>query len=295
MKDKPETEPIIVATEVQKWYDNNFHVLRGVNLTVRKMDLKELQQLFFQAMINQDADSIEALEKNIAGAKSLTPEAGLGVYRGSVIGGLTKGLTSMYPVCCRLVGEQFFNATAISYIYRFPSLSPDIGDYGADFADFLAHFPPAAQLPYLSDVARLEWYWEQVFKGEDNKSLDIQALSAVNQGKWNDLIFSLPKNSVLLASPYPIHRIWEMNQPNYEGTEEVSLSEGGVKIFLWRKGYEMRLELPNDEEWELLQAFAAQESFGDICYNLITQSSPIDVPSLLPIFVQRGWLSGFSF
>ncbi len=39
MKDKPETEPIIVATEVQKWYDNNFHVLRGVNLTVKKQEV----------------------------------------------------------------------------------------------------------------------------------------------------------------------------------------------------------------------------------------------------------------
>jgi general L-amino acid transport system ATP-binding protein len=29
-------EPIIVATDVQKWYDNNFHVLRGVSLTVKK-------------------------------------------------------------------------------------------------------------------------------------------------------------------------------------------------------------------------------------------------------------------
>ena len=107
------------------------------------MNLKELQQLFYQAMITKDTDSIEALSQKIAGAKSLTQEAGLGVYRGSVIGCLTKSLTSIYPVCCRLVGEQFFDATAVSYIHRFPSLSPDIGDYGADFADFLAHFTPA--------------------------------------------------------------------------------------------------------------------------------------------------------
>ncbi len=30
------TEPMIVAEQVEKWYDNNFHVLRGVDLTVRK-------------------------------------------------------------------------------------------------------------------------------------------------------------------------------------------------------------------------------------------------------------------
>jgi general L-amino acid transport system ATP-binding protein len=29
-------EPMIIAQQVEKWYDNNFHVLRGVDLTVRK-------------------------------------------------------------------------------------------------------------------------------------------------------------------------------------------------------------------------------------------------------------------
>lgn len=30
------TEPVIIAENVEKWYDNNFHVLRGVSLTVQK-------------------------------------------------------------------------------------------------------------------------------------------------------------------------------------------------------------------------------------------------------------------
>jgi general L-amino acid transport system ATP-binding protein len=30
------TEPVIIAENVEKWYDNNFHVLKGVSLTVTK-------------------------------------------------------------------------------------------------------------------------------------------------------------------------------------------------------------------------------------------------------------------
>lgn len=33
------TEPIIIAENVEKWYDNNFHVLRGVNLQVSKQEV----------------------------------------------------------------------------------------------------------------------------------------------------------------------------------------------------------------------------------------------------------------
>jgi general L-amino acid transport system ATP-binding protein len=32
----PSTEPIVIAQNVEKWYDNNFHVLRGVSLTVNR-------------------------------------------------------------------------------------------------------------------------------------------------------------------------------------------------------------------------------------------------------------------
>jgi general L-amino acid transport system ATP-binding protein len=34
--DKTSSEPVIIAKDVEKWYDNNFHVLKGVSLTVTK-------------------------------------------------------------------------------------------------------------------------------------------------------------------------------------------------------------------------------------------------------------------
>ena len=36
---KPESEAIITAENVEKWYDNNFHVLRGVNLEVNRQEV----------------------------------------------------------------------------------------------------------------------------------------------------------------------------------------------------------------------------------------------------------------
>jgi general L-amino acid transport system ATP-binding protein len=37
--DFTENEPIIIAENVQKWYDNAFHVLRGANLTVNRQEV----------------------------------------------------------------------------------------------------------------------------------------------------------------------------------------------------------------------------------------------------------------
>lgn len=258
------------------------------------METIALQQLFYRALREKDPASIQELGKHIKGPQSLSGDRALEIYRGSVVGKLTRTLTSIYPVCCRLVGEQFFDAMAAVYIKKFPSTSPDLGDYGEYFPEFLASFPPVAQLPYLPDVARLEWHWNRVFNGEDTTELDVTALGKVPQEKWGELVFHLPKNSVFLESVYPIHRLWEINQPDYREDETVSLDEGGVKIFLWRQNYDMRIDLPNDAEWELLKAFKSGSMFEVICANLEAIEPPIDVGSLLPVFVRRGWIESFS-
>lgn len=115
-------------------------------------------------------------------------------------------------------------------------------------------------------------------------------MGEVPQEKWGELIFYLPKNAVLFESAYPIHRIWQVNQSDYQGDEVVSLESGGIKIFLWRKGYDMRIDLPNEQEWELLKAFQGNYAFEVICEKL---ASLVDVGSLLPLFVQRGWIADF--
>ena len=258
------------------------------------MKLIELQKLFQKAVLEGDTSSDRELCQYIKAAADLTPDRGLAVYKGSIIGQFSQTLSSIYPVCCRLVGEKFFDAVAVNYIDRFPSLSPDLGDYGEQFPDFLANFEPVGKLPYLPDVARLEWYWHRIFNGEDAAGLDFKALSEIPQEKWGEVIFQLPKNSILLESVYPIHRIWQVNQPEYEGDDRVSLDEGGIKIFLWRQGYDIRIDLPNDSEWQLLKSFQAKNSFESVCENLAAKEPPIDVASLLPLFVQRGWVAGFS-
>lgn len=254
------------------------------------MELLELQSLLYEALTNKDVGAINRLKPHLKGPKNLSQESVLGIYRGSVLGKLSRTLESIYPVCRRLVGDKFFAATATRYIRSYPSQSPDLGDYGEPFSLFLSSFEPAAALPYLPDVARLEWYWHRVFNDEDEPGLDLQALSAIPQEQWGELIFHLPRNGVFIESPYPIHRIWEVNQPDYEGEGQVSLDAGGVKIFLWRQGYDMRLELPNEDQWQLLRAFQLKLPFVVACERL----SGIDVAALLPQFVQQGWIAGFS-
>ena len=261
------------------------------------MKLDNLQHLFYQAIFDQDEASQNQLKQYIKTPNHISYKDGLNIYHGSVFGQLEKTLLAIYSVCCQLVGEEFFRAMASFYIGNYPSISPDLNSYGGDFADFLAHFEPVKSLVYLPDVARLEWYYHLVFQGEDTPILNIQALNKVSPENWENLIFHLPVNSFFLESTYPIHRIWEVNQPDYQGEEEVSLEEGGIKIFLWRENYDIRMDFPNLQEWKLLNAFAQQQSLQTIVNkhcNMSNSEENIDLNNLLSLFIQRGWIVDFS-
>ncbi|MBI4997931.1 MAG: putative DNA-binding domain-containing protein [Rhodocyclales bacterium] len=95
------------------------------------------------------------------------PAQRFAVYRNNVVVSLIDALADTYPVVQQLVGEEFFRAMARLFALARPPDSPVMAHYGAGFAEFVAGFPPAAALPYLADVARLEYLYVQVYHAAD--------------------------------------------------------------------------------------------------------------------------------
>jgi Putative DNA-binding domain len=102
-----------------------------------------------------------------------------GVYRNNVIVSLIDALADSYTVVAALVGDEFFRSMAREFARQHPLRSPIMANYGDDFAEFIARFVPAATLPYLADLARLEWQRVVSWHAADEPSLgssDIESL-----------------------------------------------------------------------------------------------------------------------
>jgi hypothetical protein len=193
----------------------------------------------------------------------------------------------------RIVGERFFDAMAERYVRAEPSRSPDLNAYGATFPEFIQAFPPAASVPYLADVARLDWACQAAMTAPQDGALDLQALAAVPEERQPDVVFEPSRSASLLRSAFPIHRIWQLAQPGGEDGAGVRLDEGGVRLIVWRQDQELRIELLEDDELRLLSEIALGRSLGEIAETLGAGAHPLDVPALLPKLVTRGWLTGF--
>jgi uncharacterized membrane protein YphA (DoxX/SURF4 family) len=108
---------------------------------------------FAAALLNSAA----ALPADIRACNRVATSRRFAIYRNNVMVTLIDALADCYPVVNALVGEEFFRTMAREFAgHHFPS-SPIMAEYGNGFAEFIETFAPAATLPYLSDMARLEW------------------------------------------------------------------------------------------------------------------------------------------
>src|SRR5207253_290805 len=116
----------------------------------------------------------------VAGDATLAAER-IAIYRSTIQANYRKALAATYPVVMRLTGAPFFHAAVDAYAVAMPSASGDLNVYGDRFGEFLAHYAPAANLPYLADVARLEWAIDEASRAPDaarEPGAVIAALSA---------------------------------------------------------------------------------------------------------------------
>src|SRR5947207_8740626 len=135
--------------------------------------LHEWQRAFSAAAVFNDAAALASLRIVAGGMK---PEARIGIYRANVLGNYRRALAATYPVTKRLVGAPSFDAASDNFVRSHPSTRGDINRYGADFSEFLGSYPPARDLKYLPDVARLEWAIDQANIARDAASFDLTAL-----------------------------------------------------------------------------------------------------------------------
>ncbi len=134
------------------------------------------------------------------------------VYRNNVAVSLCAALAARFPVVQALVGEGFFQAMARVFIAANKPRTPVLMLWGREFPGFLRGFPPVAGLPYLADVARLEFARGVAYHAADVAPLDGAKLTRAAAGADRARVALHPSVQVLRAR-HAMVTIWAAHQP----------------------------------------------------------------------------------
>ena len=172
--------------------------------------LAGFQSSFVKALFDQETKS------------TLTTQPAFAVYRNTVIGGCVDALQANFPSVARLVGAEWFRAAAATFVRAQPPRDGRLLMYGETFADFIAGFEPARDLPYLADVARLDRLWIEAHVAEDATAVDSAWLASLLPAQLGALrLRPHPAARWCLFDDLPIYSIWASNRLGMETHDEI--------------------------------------------------------------------------
>lgn len=246
--------------------------------------LLEVQQAMHGSLVAGDDAATAAFLADPAAVDRIN------IYRNAFLMGLTKALQLCFPVVKRLVGTEFFEGAAQQFVTRYPPREAYLNNYGGDFPAFLQQFPPVASLPYLSDVAGLEWAVNGALHAVDAGPLDLQKLAALAPDEQGRLRLVGHPSIRLLRLNFPVDTIWHaVLADDDRQLAAIDLDAGPVHLLVERgeNGVQVvRLDVP---AWR----FAERLFAGEIIERALEVSPGFDASAALADHLAAGRIVSF--
>jgi hypothetical protein len=219
----------------------------------------------------------------------------LQIYRNNLFETRIAALGAVYPVVARLVGVDFFRCAARAYSQLYPMRCGDLHEFGDRLPEFLRDYVPAAGLPYLADVARLEWAYHRAYHEAQLPALDPIRLGRVPLDLQGSVRLQMQPSADLIRSRYPILRIWQANQPEASDAESrILLDEGGVSLLVAQHDLEIEFRRLDEAESRFLCALAFGESLEQATRDALGSDPDFDLAATLARHLARGLFVGLS-
>lgn len=257
-------------------------------------DLARFQDAFLRALLADEQtipDGATSAPPIRAARDSLFAQPGFAVYRNTVMTGCIDALAANYPAVVHLVGDEWFRAAAAVHVRQAPPSHPCLFDYGDRFAAFLAAFPPATDLPYLADIARLDRLWTETHLAADESLLDASRVAALAPGDLGRAVLA-PHASARWAwfDRHPAWSIWRharAGAPLDEGAvfEPVWQAEGALLV---RAGDAVEAVEASSGDCAFLNACAAGLTLAECAAAALAADAGLDLAATMARLMRAG-------
>ena len=213
------------------------------------------------------------------------------VYRNNVMASLVDALADTFAVTQELVGPEFFRAMAQVFVQNHPPQTRVLNGYGVHFPDFIAGFEPAASLPYLPDVARLEMLRVRSYHAADAAPIDATALAHAlgDPAALEQLRLVLHPSVHVLASHHAAYSLWAAHQGQL-AIESVDPMRA-ESVLIYRHGLDVLLQAVTPAQHCFVQQLLAGQSLAQAADEAsamaVAMNAEFDLPAILAILIRQ--------
>jgi uncharacterized protein (UPF0276 family) len=242
--------------------------------------LAEGQQLFAEALFAPACE--EALAPQLKHAERFA------LYRGNLSATWAKALAAAFPVIKQLVGEEFFDALAREYGRAQPSGDGDLNRFGAKMGEFLQGFPHTSDLPYLPDMARLEWLLHRAHYAPSVETIDAQALAAIPPEDIESATMALAPAVRLFASEWAVVPLWLAHHEQAEFPQDMQQPTQAIIV---RPQWKTAVLEQSAAAWAALSVLQQGGTFGAALDEAFGRDEEFNVAAQLQQWLEQGVFS----
>jgi hypothetical protein len=217
--------------------------------------LREFQRVFADSV--RGTSSTGALEARVAGAD---PRARVEVYRTAYVSRLCDVLREDYPKVAAALGDRF-HGVATEYVGAHPSDHPSLRHFGRHLPEFL-EWSKQDGLPWLADLARLEWARVGAFDAGDAMPVRFDELRALPDDDWRGLRLVPMPSLTMLRLAWDVCEVWSALED--ERTPASSRPDLTTAV-VWRSGFVVRHRICPPTEARAVALLQKIAPFSTIC------------------------------
>ncbi|MDK9705265.1 MAG: putative DNA-binding domain-containing protein [Sulfuritalea sp.] len=219
------------------------------------------------------------------------PERRFAIYRSNVIVSLIDALADTFPVTQQLVGEEFFRAMARLFVQEHPPRSRILAFYGEGLANFIEAFAPAAAVPYLADVARLEMLRVSAYHAADAMPLTAEAISRLlaDVAVLPEARIGLHPSLAVLRSGHAVVSLWAAHQAADAAQALAAVDpEAAETALVLRAGLDVEISRIPDGAAAFIEQMRQGAAFGDAAEQASAADPAFDLAATLGLLMRGG-------
>jgi hypothetical protein len=206
------------------------------------------------------------------------------VYRNTMLSGCVDALRANYPIVARLLGDEMFEAIAAEHAAECPPRRPVLALYGARFSDWLEEQPWVHDVPYVTDVARIERLHIEALFAADEQPLELDQLRG--REEWQGLRLALHPATRFDWLTSPAVSIWLSQRDEVDVDLEFDWHAEGV--LFTRPMLEVRPMRLERAGHRFLFGIRLGESVGDAALGTAVLYPETDIGALFTSLVNAG-------
>lgn len=219
------------------------------------------------------------------------PRTRIAVHRDGYPARIASSLAEAFPAVANILGDGSLAKLTNRFIRDDGCSEWNLNRIGRSLPEFLESDPLTHELPFLPDLAALEWAVFECFHSAPGHEFDPSTIGALSSDDWTHARIVFRPGTAVVGSEWPIHELW--NTRDLDRSEiDVDLSGRPERVLVYQVDFAIETHTVDPIEAHALESLLAGARLGEVMEGLAERGAEPDrVGALFARWTELGFLS----